>query len=323
MRKILPFWSLVRNYTAIASAFIYNLNIFGLSAKNICAPGFNCHGCPWATFSCPVGVIGYGFGVRSIPAFALGSVLAVGIVLGRLICGYACPFGLLQELLFRIKTRKFSLPRPFRYLKYIVMVLTVFVLTYVFGFEPTVGYIRVHKPVVAKDTPELDQSLFAPKNQAYFAHDKYATKVTAGGFPVPEGLDAVESSAGLSPIGLGSGGLSDSGGGAFSLEEIAQDTAEQFPVVEKQGSEEIAGGLSPVGLGGGLGDLGDFAEDSAQEDKVLEAASAGESVFDFLERSKDEAFEDTELLVEVTVENLSEHSLDKFVLTPVYYTSGT
>ncbi len=320
MRKVLPFWSQVRNYTAVASAFIYNLNIFGVSAKNICTPGFNCHGCPWATFSCPVGIIGYGFGVRSIPAFALGSVLAVGIVLGRLICGYACPFGMLQELLFRIKTPKLSMPKPLRYLKYIILLLTVFLLTYIFGFWADSAYIRVNKPVVAKDTPELDQGIFAAKNKGYFAKDKYKTTVTKGGFPVPEGLSAGEAGGGLKPIGLGAGGLAGDSADPFSLEEIADDTDIAQSSEEAFPAEEV-GGLSPVGLGtGGLGDL--LADESLNSSENSDTASTV-SVFDQLEQKTEEKYKDSELLVEVTVDNLSALSLDEFVLTPVFFDKAT
>ncbi len=317
MRKVLPFWSQVRNYTAVASAFIYNLNIFGISAKNICTPGFNCHGCPWATFSCPVGIIGYGFGVRSIPAFALGSVLAVGIALGRLICGYACPFGMLQELLYRIKTPKLSMPRPLRYLKYLILLLTVFLLTYVFGFWADSAYIRVNKPVVAKDTPELDQGIFADKNRSYFANDKYNTTVTAGGFPVPQELAAGADSGGLKPVGLSAGGLAGDSADPFSLTEIADNTPEDTAQV----SAETAGGLSPVGLG--TVGIGDLLTGESPASEVDSTAVNSVSVFEQLEKKTEEQYKDSELLVEVTVENLSSLPLDEFVLTPVFFDKAT
>ena len=316
MRKIPPFWSQVRNYTALASAFIYNLNVFGISAKNICSPGFNCHGCPWATFSCPVGIIGYGFGVRSIPAFAIGSVLAIGIFLGRLVCGYACPFGLLQELLFRIKSKKFSLPKPVRYLKYVIMVLTVFLLTYIFGFDVEEGYIRVNKPVVAKDTPELDQNIFAEKNRGYFDTGKYDITVTEGGFPVPKEFKKKSEATGLKAVGLGAGGDS------FSFDEIVEETADDpFKQESNQSNDTVDSILSTVGFGdSGIADL--TGETSSSLTKTSVSNQDG-SVFDLLQRSKDKEYEDTDLLVEVTVENMSVHSMDKLVLIPVYYESGT
>ncbi len=151
--KKTPFGFQVRHFTALVSAFIYNLNIFGLSARNICAPGFNCHGCPWATFSCPIGVVGYGFGVRAIPAFALGTILAIAVVCGRLVCGFACPVGLAQEVVYKIPGKKFKIPRFFRYFKYVILFLTVFFLTFLFGYQPKTGYIKVEKPEISKYPP--------------------------------------------------------------------------------------------------------------------------------------------------------------------------
>lgn len=51
-----------------------------------------------------------------------------GIVLGRVICGFLCPFGLLQDLLYKIPLKKhneFKFDKQLRYLKYIVLVLLV------------------------------------------------------------------------------------------------------------------------------------------------------------------------------------------------------
>ena len=52
-----------------------------------------------------------------------------GVVLGRLVCGFLCPFGLLQDLLARVPLPKGKVPRwldkPLRYLKYVILVLLV------------------------------------------------------------------------------------------------------------------------------------------------------------------------------------------------------
>lgn len=133
------FFRSLRFYTSLASVWVLNLGAFGASLKSICSPGFNCHGCPWATSACPVGVVTFGSSVRTLPALALGTVLAIGAAVGRLVCGYACPFGLLQEVLYRIPTRKFGLPRATRYVKYAALVLLVFMLPYLLGYEQSTG----------------------------------------------------------------------------------------------------------------------------------------------------------------------------------------
>ena len=59
----------------------------------------------------------------------LGYLAAVGVLVGRLICGWLCLFGLLQELLYRIPVPKLHVPercdRILRFLKYVVLAVLV------------------------------------------------------------------------------------------------------------------------------------------------------------------------------------------------------
>jgi len=99
--------------------------------KHLCTPGLHCHSCPAAAFSCPMGAAQSFFaGVRySVSLYVTGFLLAVGITFGRFICGYVCPMGLVQDLLYRTKTRKFILRlRWLRYVKYGVLAVFVIVL---------------------------------------------------------------------------------------------------------------------------------------------------------------------------------------------------
>ena len=54
----------------------------------------------------------------------------LGVLLGRFICGFLCPFGWFQELLHKIPTRKLSTKRlkPLTYIKYAVLLLAVVLL---------------------------------------------------------------------------------------------------------------------------------------------------------------------------------------------------
>ncbi len=146
MRKFL---TKIRFYTATLSVFILNLNVFGYSLKGICSPGFNCHGCPWATAACPIGVFAFGSAVRRLPVLALTSILTIGIAVGRLVCGFFCPFGFLQDLLYKLPFPKIKLPKFVRYFKYAALLLLVFVLPYLIGFEQS-GFIKVDKPEIDK-----------------------------------------------------------------------------------------------------------------------------------------------------------------------------
>ena len=102
--------------------------IYRGSWKNFCSPGLNCYSCPAAGLACPIGAMQ---GVEGSPKFGLsfyliGFVLALGVLFGRAICGYICPFGLIQELLHKIPSPKMRVPKPLTYVKYVL--LAVFVL---------------------------------------------------------------------------------------------------------------------------------------------------------------------------------------------------
>ena len=96
--------------------------------KMLCTPGLNCYTCPAAVSSCPIGALQFFLAgaKQSVSLFVGGFLLAVGAVFGRLICGYVCPMGLLQDLLYKIKTPKWRpLLRVARYLKYAVLTVLV------------------------------------------------------------------------------------------------------------------------------------------------------------------------------------------------------
>jgi len=106
-------------------------------SKGICVPVLNCYSCPAALGACPIGSLQHTFaGIRTrlslgelqLGLYTLGSIGIVGSLVGRFPCGWFCPFGLLQELLYKIPGRKVRIPKILRYLKYVVLVLTVFVL---------------------------------------------------------------------------------------------------------------------------------------------------------------------------------------------------
>jgi polyferredoxin len=118
-------------------AFPFTRNIYQGPLKVICAPGLNCYSCPAATTYCLIGSIQqllanmrlaleggqYYFGL-----YVVGSAGVLGGLFGRMICGWACPFGFIQELLNKIPSRKFGVPRPLRYGKFFVLLVFVILL---------------------------------------------------------------------------------------------------------------------------------------------------------------------------------------------------
>ena len=103
--------------------------IFRGKTKVLCVPGLNCYSCPGALGACPMGSLQAALGQRRFPAYVLGMLVLFGVLLGRLVCGFLCPFGLLQDLLHKIPLPKLKVPkgldRPLRYLKYAVLILLV------------------------------------------------------------------------------------------------------------------------------------------------------------------------------------------------------
>ena len=110
--------------------------------KWLCPPVMNCHSCPLAVFACPIGVLVHYSGWRLFPLFAAGLLVLFGGLLGRLLCGWVCPFGFVQELLHRIRSPKFSLPRWMTAMKYVVLVLTVFLFPFLWGEATQASFCR-------------------------------------------------------------------------------------------------------------------------------------------------------------------------------------
>jgi len=118
-------------------AFPFTRTIYQGPLKVLCSPGLNCYSCPAATTYCPIGSLqqllaGLRMAVESgqyyFGLYVVGSMGVLGAVFGRLICGWACPFGLVQELLYKIPARKFGVPRVLRYAKYGVLAVFVVLL---------------------------------------------------------------------------------------------------------------------------------------------------------------------------------------------------
>lgn len=95
--------------------------------KQLCVPGLNCYSCPGALGSCPIGALQAVLGDRKykFAFYVVGFLLMVGAVCGRFVCGWLCPFGLMQDLLHKIpfpkKWRKLPGDRWLKCLKYVLL----------------------------------------------------------------------------------------------------------------------------------------------------------------------------------------------------------
>ncbi len=126
-------WAVITNsyFIGFARGKIYQGKI-----KNVCVPGMNCYSCPGAVAACPIGALQATIGSYEykFAFYVAGFMILVGTVMGRFVCGWLCPFGLLQDLLNKIplpsklKVRTFRGDRKLRWLKYVILIVFVILL---------------------------------------------------------------------------------------------------------------------------------------------------------------------------------------------------
>ena len=151
MGKIKNFFAKIkpskRRLIQVYAALLYNANLKGFiignistaETKSVCVPGMNCYSCPGAIGACPLGSLQNALSESKTkaPTYVLGIILLQCILLGRWICGWLCPGGFLQELLYKIKTPKLKknrITRILSYFKYVLLFVLVLMVPIMFGW---------------------------------------------------------------------------------------------------------------------------------------------------------------------------------------------
>ena len=172
-----------RKLIQLYSALLYNAHLRGFidgeiyqgKAKAVCIPGFNCYSCPGAVGACPLGSIQNALAYSGHRAgwYVLGIIMIFGLSLGRTICGWLCPLGLIQELLHKIPTpkiRKNRVTRALSYLKYVILVVFVAAIPMWYGITHDLAVPGFCKYICPAGTFEGAMGLLAnPKNASYFS----------------------------------------------------------------------------------------------------------------------------------------------------------
>ncbi len=137
-----------RRLIQLYAALLYNAHVKGFisgsiytgKSKMLCVPGFNCYSCPGATGACPLGALqnAVASSGNRAPTYMLGILMLYGLILGRTICGFLCPVGLIQELLHKIPTpklRKSRFTRVLSYVKYGILAVFVILIPLWYAFQ--------------------------------------------------------------------------------------------------------------------------------------------------------------------------------------------
>jgi len=171
-----------RRLIQLYCALLYNAHIKGFlegeiykskspTTKGICVPGFNCYSCPGAIGACPLGSLQNAIGTTSkqIGFYVFGILMLYGLILGRTICGWLCPLGLIQELLHKLPTPKIKKSRithALSYLKYIILAVFVIGITAWYGIAHGVALPGFCKYICPAGTFEGAVMLLSNPNNA-------------------------------------------------------------------------------------------------------------------------------------------------------------
>ena len=156
-RRVAPY-RVVQIFSAIllnayVLAYLQDQILYQGFFKFIPQPVLNCYGGPLAVFACPIGSTQQMLGMKMMPWLPLGIFVVIGAIVGRAACAWLCPFGLWQDLLYKVKVG--ARAKGKRWVSFGVITGTAFVLSllltllvglawwkvFLFGFLPFTGLV--------------------------------------------------------------------------------------------------------------------------------------------------------------------------------------
>lgn len=171
-----------RRLAQLYAALLYNANLKGFveghiftgNTKAVCVPGLNCYSCPGAIGACPLGSLQNALNAsgHTAPWYVLGILMLYGMLLGRTVCGWLCPVGLIQELMHKIPTPKIKKGRATRilsYLKHILLIALVILIPLWYGLKHGTSLPAFCKYICPAGTLEGAVGLLSnPRNSTSF-----------------------------------------------------------------------------------------------------------------------------------------------------------
>lgn len=135
-------------FAAVSNGYVNGFatgRIFEGATKYACVPGLNCYSCPGALGACPIGSLQATVGSRQfqLALYVFGMLTVFGALMGRFVCGFLCPFGLIQDLLNKIpfvkKLRALPGERFLRFTRYVILAVFVILLPMVVADAAGIG----------------------------------------------------------------------------------------------------------------------------------------------------------------------------------------
>jgi polyferredoxin len=121
----------VRIATLIIFFLLFNAALFGVSPLPLLVPVLVSLGTPTRTVGDAFSAVQYMLWDSTFPWLPIASFLIVAVLVGRMMCGWVCPFGFVQEILGYIKRRHMRISsrthRDIVYIKFAILGVVLFV----------------------------------------------------------------------------------------------------------------------------------------------------------------------------------------------------
>ncbi len=131
IKKLILRIETLRKITQFGFFMLFNAVVFGLGPWPILLPIIGLLGTPSKTAGDALGALQLMLFEVTFPWLALASIFVAAMFLGRALCGWACPFGFVQDLLTYVKKRHTEVTRRTHRdmvkVKYIVLAIILFV----------------------------------------------------------------------------------------------------------------------------------------------------------------------------------------------------